>query len=165
LAFTLLSIVGLIALDQFSKYLATMYLAPIGTMPFLPGLELHYILNDGMAFSLFAGNRFLLIGVTSVALLAFAIYLFWKKPADKLEYISFVLILAGGIGNLIDRILYGYVVDFFNFTFVNFAVFNVADCFVTCGAVLLMLAFIRQELRAKKARQSAETKAGEDGND
>ncbi|MEG1125552.1 MAG: signal peptidase II [Oscillospiraceae bacterium] len=150
---TFLSVGVLVALDQISKYLATVYLQPVGTLPFIPGImDLNYILNDGMAFSMFSGNKFLLIGVTSVALIALALYLIIKKPSDKLEFISLVLILSGGIGNLIDRILNGYVVDFFNFTFVNFAVFNVADCFVTCGAVLLVITFIMQELKERKTK-------------
>lgn len=156
----LLSIAGavaLIALDQITKYLATVYLAPVGTMPFLPGvMQLMYVLNDGAAFSLLAGNRIFLIAVTSLALLALLWYLFCsKKVTNRWERLALVLILSGGIGNLIDRILHGYVVDFFAVTFMDFAVFNVADCYVTVGVILLILVVIRGEVRTYKAKNAA----------
>ncbi|MEF9969528.1 MAG: signal peptidase II, partial [Ruthenibacterium sp.] len=68
-----------------------------------------------------------------------------------------VLILAGGIGNLIDRVLNGVVVDFFEVTFMNFAVFNVADCFVCVGAALLLLFFVLEEVKNKKGTSHADS--------
>lgn len=100
-----------------------------------------------------------LIVVTGLALAALAVYFFWKKPSSWLERWVFILIFSGGLGNLIDRVLNGYVVDFFATTFMNFAVFNVADCFVCVGAALFVIAVLRQELNAKK-----EQKAGTDEN-
>ena len=94
-----------------------------------------------------------------LALAALAVYFFWKKPSSWLERWVFILIFSGGLGNLIDRVLNGYVVDFFATTFMNFAVFNVADCFVCVGAALFVIAVLRQELNAKK-----EQKAGTDEN-
>ena len=95
----------------------------------------------------------------AIALAALAVYFFWKKPSSWLERWVFILIFSGGLGNLIDRVLNGYVVDFFATTFMNFAVFNVADCFVCVGAALFVIAVLRQELNAKK-----EQKAGTDEN-
>ena len=133
----------LVALDQLTKYLATEHLRPVGSLPFLPGvMELRYVLNDGIAFSMFAGMRWLLIAVTGAALCVLFVYLMCKRPVSRiewLEYGSWVLVLGGGVGNLIDRVRTGYVVDFFATTFIDFAVFNVADCFITVGIALLIL--------------------------
>lgn len=156
---SILIIAGIIALDQLTKWLAITYLAPVGSMPFIPGLmELRYVLNDGMAFSMLAGARWLLIGVTTVALVAMG---FWVcrsyKAKAKLEYFSLLMVIGGGIGNLIDRVLNGYVVDFFATTFIDFAVFNVADCFVVVGMFLLVAAVIYEEYAAKKSEKSEAT--------
>lgn len=149
--YTVLFTLVLILFDLASKYIATLFLQPLGSVPLIPGLiGLEYVLNDGAAFSLFAGNRIFLIGFTGIALLALSAYLFLKKPKDKLEYHAMMLVLAGGIGNLIGRIADGYVVDFFNFEFMHFAVFNLADCFVCIGLGLYLLAVILQEFAAKK---------------
>ena len=163
LLISVIIIIALTGLDQLTKHLATVYLAPVGAMPFIPGvMELRYVLNDGAAFSMLADaewGRVFLIVVTGLALVALAVYFFWKKPSSWLERWVFILIFSGGLGNLIDRVLNGYVVDFFATTFMNFAVFNVADCFVCVGAALFVIAVLRQELNAKK-----EQKAGTDEN-
>ena len=163
LLISVIIIIALTGLDQLTKHLATVYLAPVGAMPFIPGvMELRYVLNDGAAFSMLADaewGRVFLIVVTGLALAALAVYFFWKKPSSWLERWVFILIFSGGLGNLIDRVLNGYVVDFFATTFMNFAVFNVADCFVCVGAALFVIAVLRQELNAKK-----EQKAGTDEN-
>lgn len=160
----------LIGLDQLTKYLATVYLAPVGTMPFLPGvMELHYVLNDGAAFSFLSGFAWaptFFVVVTGVALAALAGYFLWKKPSSWLERWAFILVFAGGLGNWIDRLRNGYVVDFFATTFIDFAVFNVADCFICVGAGLLVLWVLLQELRAKSARsgQDPQQEARQDEN-
>lgn len=160
--FTILSVVVLVVLDQVSKYFATLYLAPIGVAPFLPGImQLEYVLNDGAAFSLFAGNRWFLIGLTSVALVALAVYLLWKRPASRLELFAWILVLGGGLGNLIDRIRTGVVVDFFSLQFMNFAVFNVADCFVCVGVALLLITVLGQEISAVRRNRAAAQAADE----
>ncbi len=164
---TIVLIVVLIIIDQITKYLATAYLQPVGSAPFIPGImELRYVLNDGAAFSLFSGNKWFLIGFTSVALVVVAVYLYIRNPKMKIERLSLILILAGGIGNLIDRILQGYVVDFFATTFINFAVFNVADCFVVVGAFLLVFITIYDEIKISKLKKQEELekqKAEENG--
>ena len=158
---TLFVAAALIALDQLTKYLATVFLAPVGTAPFLPGImELRYVLNDGMAFSMFAGKRWVLVVLTGIALCAIALYLWRKKPSTKvewLEYWAWLLVFSGGVGNLIDRVRTGYVVDFFATTFINFAVFNVADCFVTVGIALLVVSVVILE------RKSSAKASGSDG--
>ncbi len=104
-------IIALTGLDQLTKHLATVYLAPVGAMPFIPGvMELRYVLNDGAAFSMLADaewGRVFLIVVTGLALAALAVYFFWKKPSSWLERWVFILIFSGGLGNLIDRVAAG----------------------------------------------------------
>ena len=156
--FALLAAAVLVALDQLTKYLATIYLAPVGEIPFIPYLmNLRYVLNEGMAFSMLSGKRWLLVAATGAALLAIAVYLVRKKPAGRLgmlEYGAWILVFAGGVGNLIDRVRTGYVVDFFATTFVDFAVFNVADCFITVGVALLVLWLICGEVDARRKREA-----------
>ena len=146
----------LIGLDQLTKYLATVHLAPAGVHPLLPGImELRYVRNDGAAFSLLANaswGRMFLIVVTAVALVGLAVWFIKMKPSAWWERCTFILIFSGGLGNWIDRVLHGSVVDFFATTFMDFAIFNVADCFVCIGAALFVLLVLRQELSTAKAK-------------
>lgn len=140
--FGLLSVAGaalLVVIDQLIKQWATAVLQPLGALTILPGVvELRYFLNDGMAFSILAGKQTLLIGMTSLMLLCVFLLLLLRKMGPW-ERISWTLILGGGVGNLIDRVVSGVVVDYVNFLFVNFAVFNFADICITTGVVMLML--------------------------
>ncbi len=148
----------LIGLDQLTKYIMATSLQPIGSIVIIPGiLEFMYVENTGAAFSIFAGKQSILIGVTSIALLAVGYFLLFRKPKKKLEYWAMLLIFSGGVGNLIDRIANGYVVDFFNFLFVRFAVFNVADIYVTFGFVLLVFSLLKEELDNRKKKKLLET--------
>ena len=124
----------LVIADQYSKYLATHYLMGNGSVTVLPGISgLKYIENTGAAFSILSNSTDFLIIVTAVAIAVMA-YMFWfKNYGNSFERFCFTLIIAGGIGNLIDRVLNGFVVDYFEFLFMNFAVFNVADVYVCTG--------------------------------
>lgn len=152
------------ALDQGTKYAAARWLAPVGAAPFIPGvMELRYVRNEGAAFSMLADaawGRWFLVIVTALALTAMAVYFVRMKPAEWRWRWSFILILSGGLGNLADRIRQGYVVDFFATTFVDFAVFNVADCFVCIGAALFALNVLRQEISVSKAPPDAPQESG-----
>lgn len=143
----------LVGADQLTKYLAASYLAPVGTAPFLPGImELRYVENDGMAFSMLSGRQTLLIVVTGITLAALVWYLFFKRPQVRAERVAVCLIIAGGLGNLIDRVTAGRVIDFFATTFIDFAVFNVADCFACIGGALWVLAVLLAERKNKKGQ-------------
>lgn len=145
----------LIFLDQWTKFLAANYLQPVQAVTVIPGvLELRYFENTGAAFSLLSGKQILLVGFTGLVLLAGAYILLFKRPKDKLVYVGILLAFSGGMGNFIDRLFNGYVIDFFNFLFINFAVFNVADIFITAGFSLLIFAILREEVRAKKAKEN-----------
>ena len=141
----------LVAADQCIKAWATAQLMPVGVMAVLPGIvELRYVLNDGMAFSMLAGKQGILIGVTSLMLIG---VLAWLLRGDMplLERISWTLVLGGGIGNLIDRVLNGVVVDYINVLFMHFAVFNFADICVCCGVGLLILSILLDGRHGKAA--------------
>lgn len=105
-------------------------------------MDLQYSENTGAGFGMFQGNTTALIVVTAIVIAIICFYLmFVQKDAEWLR-IPLVFIVGGGIGNLVDRIALGYVRDFFKFTFVDFAIFNIADVFVTVGAILLIIALI-----------------------
>ena len=129
---------------------ATAALLPVGSMDVLPGVvELRYCLNDGMAFSMLAGKQGLLIGMTSVMLLAVLILLFVRKM-PLTERAAWTLVLGGGVGNLIDRVLNGVVVDYINVLFMRFAIFNFADICVCVGVALWVLVIFLEEVQEQK---------------
>lgn len=131
-------IVLIIGFDQITKFFAAKYLSDAGAKPFINGVvQFRYALNEGMAFSLLSGARWLFVALTAVACAGALWYLFSNKCKSLWLYWSIGVIVSGGIGNLIDRVLYGYVVDFIEPVFINFAVFNIADCAVTLGAASL----------------------------
>lgn len=133
----------LIVIDQYIKYIATTYLKPISNYDVIKDIfSLTYIENNGAAFGLFAGNKFLLIWLTGFVILGLIIYTLMNKIKHNLMFISIILIVSGGVGNLIDRINLGYVVDYLHITCINFAIFNFADCLVVCGTILLIIYFM-----------------------
>jgi signal peptidase II len=157
----ILAIAVLFGIDQGIKAWAVSALAPVGIMPLLPGIvQLRFVLNQGMAFSLLSGKQTFLIVVTAAALLALAYYLFFRCGGSRLKQITMVLILSGGLGNLVDRILNGQVVDYLDLQFMNFAVFNFADICVCVGMGLLVLCILLDEHADNAGKEDAE-KAGE----
>ena len=125
-----------VAADQAVKYYVVSHLALYESAPLVPGLvELLYIQNTGGGFSILTGHTWLLTVVTA-ALMAGIAYLLVKKAfSHPLAMWTLTVILGGGLGNLIDRIRLGYVVDMFNFQFMSYPVFNVADILVVCGVI------------------------------
>ena len=151
MAFVIINLVcvaALVGVDQLIKLWAVRALAPVGAMPLIPHLvELRFVLNQGMAFSLLSGKQLFLIVATSAALLLVAYELFFCSRGKLLQRIAFILVLGGGIGNLIDRVLNGEVVDYINLLFMNFAVFNFADICVCVGVALWVLVIFLEELQ------------------
>ena len=131
--FAALGAAWVVIVDRYVKLLVMQSLDLGGTAPLLPGLlRLQHVHNDGAAWSSFSGARWLLVGVTALGLGA----LFWfvtRIVRHPLGVWSLWLVIGGGVGNLIDRVQLGYVVDMFAAEFIDFPVFNVADIFVTCG--------------------------------
>lgn len=135
------AIIILTAIDQITKLSVQKYMDLFQTIYVVPSFALHYTQNTGIAFSMFKdiGNE-ILIGV-SIIVMGFVAWLWKNSKKKKMINIGFILIFAGAIGNMIDRIVNGYVVDFFLF-YINeweFAVFNMADAFITIGAAILIL--------------------------
>ncbi|MBQ2607343.1 MAG: signal peptidase II, partial [Oscillospiraceae bacterium] len=127
--------VCVVAFDQYVKFLISAALPLGGTADILPPLvQLRRVHNYGAAWSSLSGARWLLIAVTAVGLGAL-LWLLIRIVRHPLGVWSLSLVIAGGVGNLIDRVRLGYVVDMLEFMFLSFPVFNVADIFVTCGTI------------------------------
>jgi len=131
---------GIVAADQFTKYLTVANIPLHGHVDVLPGVVgLTYVQNTGAAWSSFEG----MIWLFALVFLVFTVAIVWefskkRMPFTTLERWLIVAIYGGGLGNMIDRLRLGFVVDMIQTEFMNFPVFNVADCFITCGCILLM---------------------------
>lgn len=127
----------IVAADQIIKYFVVNNLKPLGSVSVIDNLfKLTYVENRGVAFGMFNDMRWFFVVLTSVLIAAIIIFMFIKRPGGKLFYIAAGLIIGGGIGNLIDRILYGYVIDYLSLSFFS-PVCNFADYAITIGVVLL----------------------------
>ena len=151
-------IAGVIGLDQLTKWLTVVNLEEWESFPLWQDVfHFTYVKNTGMAFGMLKEHRWVFMLVSTILILGMGIYLYGMKSENRLYDVSMALILSGGIGNMIDRIFLGYVVDFIDCRFINFAVFNGADSFVCVGAGLLMLALILDIVKEfKKEKEKAE---------
>ena len=130
----------IVILDQVTKYMTVSNIPLGGIVPFWDGLfHFTYIQNTGMAFSMLEGGRWFFLIMTAAAFVLLVITLKKGWITHPTGLWALASITGGAIGNLIDRALYGYVVDMIEVEFMRFAVFNVADCFVVCGAILLVI--------------------------
>lgn len=140
----------LIAGDQISKYFVDLSVKPIGNFEIIPGFfSFSYLENRGAALGILQDQRWLFIVLTVVLCAGIVACLFVFKKHTKWSYAALGLILAGGVGNLIDRIFRGYVIDFIYFHFFPYK-FNLADCFVTVGAILMIIAVLLYDNDSKK---------------
>ncbi len=138
LILSIISIILLVGLDQFVKYLTVTHLINQPIVLIENVFELTYVENKGAAWSILENQIWFFILIT-VVILALIVYAFYKKMIyTKLGKFSLVLICAGAIGNFIDRITHGYVIDMFSFKLINFPVFNVADVCIVCGGILFV---------------------------
>lgn len=132
---------GVVALDQITKYLVVENIELFQKVPVWDGVfHLTYVQNTGAAFSAFQGMQWLF----ALIFLVFTVAIIWEFSKKRLPLTTFerwciVAVFAGGLGNMIDRLRFGFVVDMIATEFIDFPVFNVADCFITCGCILLML--------------------------
>ena len=133
-----------VVLDQITKYFALVNLQPITSHPLINGIiELRYTTNPGIAWGMLEGKKWLFIPISSIAIiLVIFILIYYRKKLSPLLAIALSMIAGGGIGNQIDRIFRGEVIDFLNFQFIDFPIFNVADCFVTVGCVLAAISIL-----------------------
>ncbi len=135
---------GIVAADQWTKYLTVSNIALYQDVEFIPGfLGLTYVQNTGAAFSAFEGQQWLF----AIIFAAFTVAILWeyfKSPMgfSKFDRWCIAAVYGGGLGNMIDRVRFGYVVDMIETKFMVFPVFNVADCFITCGCIALMISMV-----------------------
>lgn len=149
-------IAGVICLDQLTKWLTVSLLAYRETVPLWEGVfHFTYERNTGMAFGMLKDHRWVFMVLSTVAIVGLLFYLIRYRPQNRWLQVSLSMIVGGGIGNMIDRIYLGYVVDFLDFRLINFAVFNVADSFVCVGAgiviVYLLLDLYKEVKKEKQA--------------
>tara|TARA_B100001113_G_scaffold352804_1_gene355176 strand:- start:2882 stop:3349 length:468 start_codon:yes stop_codon:yes gene_type:complete len=141
---------SLILIDQISKYLVIKNFSIGESLNLLPVLDVYLILNTGIAFSLFddGGNfgRWLLVFLVSMVCV-YLIYILATESLSKYESVAMILILSGGLGNLIDRVFRGHVIDFINFYYDNYSfyVFNFADTFITIGVIFYIFSMLNSK--------------------
>lgn len=156
-----------IFLDQLTKKLVVDNIKGNPSVTVIPGvINFSYVENRGAAWGMFADQRWVFISVSLIAMAGIIAYVIWKKPKDFLLCSSLVLVFAGGVGNMIDRLYLGYVVDFLDLDFVplkEFPVFNVADSCVCIGAGLLILYLLISTV--KESKNAKKTKAGNGSSD
>ena len=142
--FMVLMGLGIVVADQLSKLWILGNLPLFQQIPVIPGLfHLTYVQNTGAAFSSFQGQQWLFILVFAVLTVA----VIWEFSTKKMGFSTFerwciAAIYAGGLGNMIDRVRMGFVVDMIEVEFMNFPVFNVADCFITCGCIAMLVSLV-----------------------
>jgi len=135
-----LFVAGVTVADQLSKFWVVENIPLYSKMEAIPGLfHLTYVQNTGAAFSALQGMQWLFV----LIFVLFAAGIVWEFSKNKLGFSAFerwciIAVFAGGLGNMIDRLRLGYVVDMIEVEFIRFPVFNVADCFITCGCILLL---------------------------
>lgn len=162
--FGILWVIVLVALDQITKYIAEGYLPTNGPVELIKNVfSLEYLQNRGIAFGMFQG-KFLFFVFTTIIILIVICYIYYKMPDTKryrpLQFCT-LFIAAGAIGNMIDRVVNNYVIDFFYFKLIDFPIFNVADIYVTVAVtvlfILLLFVYKDEELqfiyRQKKAER------------
>ena len=142
----------IVALDQLTKYLTVAHIPLGGIVDVLPGVfHFTYVQNTGAAFSILEGKTWFFYIITAVFLVLVVLCVWKKWLKSKAALFSLAAITGGAVGNLIDRAVQGYVVDMIEVEFIRFAVFNVADCFITCGAIALVI-FVFLEDKMEKSK-------------
>lgn len=165
-------VIALIGIDQIIKYWAIHSLQPKGSIDFIRFgkteiFDLTYLENDGAIFGSMSGQRWFLIGFTAIVIAVGIVTMFKFLKRSKLLSIAVSLFVAGGLGNIIDRIRFGYVVDMFEFKLFKFAIFNFADICVTIAFILLLIygIFIDPKIEKRLKQESAAMKKEADENE
>ncbi len=151
--FSIISLL-LVALDQISKFATLKYLKPVFSIEVIKDiLSFTYVENRGAAFGILQNARFVFIVFTIIAIAVLIWYKYKHRPQGILINTSLCLVLSGAVGNMIDRIFRGFVVDMIEVTFIDYPVFNVADCFVVVGTILMIIYILFVYKEPKKADQ------------
>lgn len=142
----------LIGLDQIIKYWALHYLKEVGSIPVINNIfNLTYVENRGAAFGMLQNNQTIFIVVALIASL-YGLYYLKTKKVNNIGKVGILLVISGAIGNLIDRVRLGFVVDYLDFHIIWSYVFNLADCFVVVGTILLCIYIITSEEEKKQVK-------------
>ena len=135
-----------ILVDFFSKYIVSKLMTVNETINLIDNFfRITYVKNTGAAFSIFSNNTILVIIISIVVIGFLLFYIYKNKGNNKLENVSYAFILGGAIGNLIDRLVYGYVIDFLDFEILSYdaPIFNLADTFIVIGVILFLINTLR----------------------
>lgn len=156
----LLITLGGVLLDQLTKWIVDARMELHESIPIIKdALHITYIRNRGAAFGMLADSRWVFIVISLITIAVIVCYVFFIKTNDLLTIISLSMILSGGIGNMIDRLALGYVIDFIDFCLIDFAIFNGADSFVCVGAALFFLAMLLETRRARALEKARAAEA------
>ena len=144
--------------DLFVKHIVRINMKIGQTIPVIKDVfHITYAKNTGVAFSMFADNPEIMTWLTVLLLVLLVGFIIYTRPKNHLVLCSFALMISGGIGNLINRVTLGYVVDFFDFRLINFAIFNTADVFIVTGACLFILhTFLTADRKGEKSENKSE---------
>ena len=152
--YSLLSIAVLVAVDQVIKLLVDAHLKSIGSVPVIKNiLQFSYYENDGAMMGMMSGKTLTMTVLAVLCLGVIAFVIFSGKVKFGVDYCCIVLMMSGGLGNIIDRIFRGYVIDYIEVLFIDFYIFNFADCLVTCAAVVLICNQIYEMIKENKAKK------------
>jgi len=151
-------IAGSVIADQITKLIVVNTMSVGETVPVIEDVfHFTYIQNRGAAFGMLADNRWVFMIISTVAIVAMCVYLFGFCKESMLVKTGFALLIGGGIGNMIDRVILGYVVDMIDCRFIDFYVFNVADSCVCVGAFAVGLGFVISTVKDAKAKKAGKT--------
>lgn len=147
------SMVALVSIDQIIKYFIDAYLKTVGSVPVIDRvLQLSYYENDGAMMGMMSGKTVTMTVLALICLAVIAFVIFSGKIKFGVDYCCIVLMMSGGLGNIIDRIFRGYVIDYIEVLFVDFYIFNFADCLVTCAAFVMIGNQIYEIYKEKKVK-------------
>ena len=150
------TIIASIGIDQITKAIVRANMSVGETIPVIKDIfHFTYIRNEGAAFGMLSEHRWVFMTLSVVALIALSVYLIRFCEEGLLTKIGIALIIGGGIGNMIDRICFKYVVDMIDCRFIDFYVFNFADCCVCVGSGIVILGFILSMIKEQKAKKAA----------
>lgn len=151
--YSVLLIAVLVAVDQAIKLLVDSYIKPIGSVPVIKNiLQFSYYENDGAMMGMMGGKTLTMTVLAVICLVVITFVIFSGKIKFGVDYCCIVLMMSGGLGNIIDRIFRGYVIDYIEVLFIDFYIFNFADCLVTCAAVIMICNQIYEIIKEKKAK-------------
>ena len=145
-----------VCLDQGVKKIITIYIGLGGSVTLIPSfLNITHVRNTGAAWSVLEGSRVFLILVSIIAIGLVYYFMIKDKKIDKIEEIGYGILLGGILGNLFDRIIFGYVIDFLHFTFGNdqFPVFNIADIGIVIGTFIIIVIMLKEDFHENRGRR------------